>query len=127
MESLKCANCGLVNFKTDKLCKRCGIDLHLKLAEFAVQQNNLKFPAAPPPPFKDRPNLFQCHDCGNPCSMSAMSCPKCGKVFRGQPTQTQMMQVKKTSPVGVLVLIILVAIPALCILGNLGSSNSLSS
>jgi hypothetical protein len=35
------------------------------------------------------PNLSSCLDCGNLCSLSATSCPKCGRPFKTGETQTQ--------------------------------------
>jgi uncharacterized Zn finger protein (UPF0148 family) len=52
MTSQKCPNCGLVNFATEEICKRCGINLHESPVEteetvYQEEQENFKQYAQP--------------------------------------------------------------------------------
>ena len=79
MNSVKCHQCGMVNFTTDGLCKRCGASM--KQAPPQTFQTPVTTPSSSIPlgPLPLTPNLAACLDCSRPVSLSARSCPHCGK------------------------------------------------
>ena len=92
MTSIKCANCGLVNFSTEQNCKRCKSLLpHSGNAETTVDA----FYAPPPPPvFRD--DLVE--SAGAP-SNAGYPCIKCGS--RGRITVRNFVKIYH-SPVAIL-------------------------
>lgn len=73
--SVKCPSCGLINFGTAEKCKRCEADLsrakevsQVEAASQAQQSRN--------------PNLMTCSDCLHSVSLTAETCPQCGRVFK---------------------------------------------
>lgn len=75
MSSVKCPQCGLVNWTGATTCSRCGIDLKPSAeaaqgeAAFKAQQSR-------------KPNLHPCPDCEHLISRSAESCPQCGRYIQ---------------------------------------------
>jgi uncharacterized OB-fold protein len=75
MSSVKCPQCGLVNFAGEEKCKRCESDL----AEVA---EDIKRGQAAVAEAARHPNLSPCPDCGHMVSRQAESCPQCGRFFQ---------------------------------------------
>jgi predicted RNA-binding Zn-ribbon protein involved in translation (DUF1610 family) len=75
MSSIKCPQCGLVNFATDENCKRCGAEI-TKVAE-AIEQTNVERAAA-----ARHLNLYPCPDCEHMISRYAEACPSCGRFIQ---------------------------------------------
>lgn len=74
MSSIKCPQCGLINFSTDENCKRCG-------AVLASDAQNRGASAITTTPAHN-PNLTPCPDCGFHHSKHAESCPQCGRFIQ---------------------------------------------
>jgi RNA polymerase subunit RPABC4/transcription elongation factor Spt4 len=79
MSSVKCLQCGMVNFATDGLCKRCGADMAQASRQTFQTHAPASLSSVPPGPLPSSPNLAACVDCSRPVSLSARSCPHCGK------------------------------------------------
>jgi hypothetical protein len=80
MSSVKCTQCGLVNFSGATICKRCGVPLD-SVEQFTDEQSKPEMPQGANP----NPKLFPCYDCANPISRNAISCPHCGAVYKAPP------------------------------------------
>ena len=75
MRSIKCPQCGLVNFAGVETCKRCEADL-TKVSEMIEQVQVAKSAAAL------KPNLMPCPDCDRMISRYAEACPQCGRFIQ---------------------------------------------
>jgi Double zinc ribbon len=93
--SLKCTKCGLVNFASVEVCKRCGV----ALTKRGNQESGLDPASAPSaqvdPVISDSyefgkwqlPNLAPCPDCNHQVSSQAMVCPNCGRLLAAPQSQ----------------------------------------
>jgi hypothetical protein len=75
--SSKCPQCGLVNFATAEVCKRCG-------AALSNQEDAGELGAEPQQKAQVGPPtvLVPCPDCKHPRSRMAEACPNCGRSFQ---------------------------------------------
>lgn len=100
MEVNRCSNCGLVNLEGDRRCQRCN-DL------LPEPGQTVSWTKVAPPPIHNwmndsasepkkvapiKPNLFPCPDCSQSVSVSAYSCPHCGRPFKTRTTQQTAIQ-----------------------------------
>src|SRR3979490_3078871 len=77
MTSTKCSQCGLVNFATAEVCKRCGASI-AEVTTPPPSQENLKIP------------LIQCPACDASISSQATACPHCGQPVLGVDNTTPL-------------------------------------
>jgi RNA polymerase subunit RPABC4/transcription elongation factor Spt4 len=75
MNSVKCPQCGLINFAGEEKCKRCSADL-TKVMQIVEQEQIAKAAES------RNPNLIPCADCNRMVSRHAESCPQCGRFFQ---------------------------------------------
>lgn len=83
MSSKKCPLCGLVNYVSAEVCKRCNANLKQEsvvLPEAAPEDLPIAEPAASLQPLFDL-RLVMCPDCDHMVSPHAESCPSCGRFF----------------------------------------------
>ncbi len=85
MNSVKCPQCGLVNWSHDSSCKRCSVDLRSRAV--AVRD-------APPamPTVEPMRALLPCPTCFAQVSVQAITCPHCGHPLRHVITPTIEMR-----------------------------------
>lgn len=82
MSSVKCPQCGLVNFANADACKRCGAKLSEINPETEAPPMAGEASAPPSAQFTGKPNLYPCPDCDHMVSSRAVACPQCGRYFQ---------------------------------------------
>src|SRR2546421_11650689 len=102
VSSVKCSQCGLVNFATADVCKRCG-------NAFAKDEYKSEQPSTAPPQQTQNPNLTPCPDCAHLCSHMAETCPNCGRFL-------QQIERPKKSVVGRVISVGVIAALCMCAL-----------
>ncbi|HZH91049.1 MAG TPA: hypothetical protein VEX70_10590 [Pyrinomonadaceae bacterium] len=80
--SVKCAECGLVNFAMAETCKRCGKELNTPEGKDNQLASEPQQTAQTETQTMQHPNLTPCPDCAHLCSRMAEACPNCGRVLQ---------------------------------------------
>src|SRR6267143_5350740 len=104
MSSVKCPQCGLVNFADAQVCKRCGSELTVDSA-------------VPSASSVDRlaSSLVNCPDCGRGCSTFAEHCPQCGRVFR-KADQSNARNIRRNRLIAITTLILAFGVGSLLLI-----------
>lgn len=89
MQSVKCSQCGLVQFSIEENCKRCRASL-----------SNAEAMKSHASSASNAPSLINCPACKAQVSNQAVSCPQCGQPFRESQPQVvyQTAQQRVWSP-----------------------------
>jgi hypothetical protein len=84
VSSVKCAQCGLLNFTSSEVCKRCGTSIS-RITTKAQNRNRIP--------------LIECPACEASISSQASSCPRCGQPLAESENQTPLEKVLNHSPI----------------------------